>query len=106
MITDAGLEALEGLTHLRELNLSRTGITDLGLKHIAKLARLEVLDLSDTHVTDAGRQPTSLVPPSLDLPGLEQLSGLSEFRRLVLQRTAVSAAGVEKLRRALPKCEN
>ena len=104
-ISDAGLEKLAGLTRLQELNLSGTGITDLGLKHIAKLARLEVLDLSGTHVTDAGRQPTSLVPPSWDLPGLEQLSGLSELRRLHLQRTAVTGEGAEKFHRALPKCE-
>ena len=36
--------------------------------------------------------------------GLEGLSGLGELRRLDLRDTGVTADGVAKLQRALPKC--
>ena len=44
-ITDAGVQYLEGLTRLRELDLACTGITDAGLERLKGLTRLERLDL-------------------------------------------------------------
>jgi hypothetical protein len=91
-VTDAGLEKLEGLKRLRRLKLSWPGITDAGLEHIGKLSCLEVLMIGAvpaTAVTDAG---------------LEHLEGLSELRRLDLGRSHVTADGVAKLQRTLPKC--
>jgi hypothetical protein len=53
-VTDAELEHLKGLTHLRTLNLGSTSITDAGLAHLKSLTKLTELDLSSTKVTDVG----------------------------------------------------
>ena len=60
-ITDAGLVHLSGLTNLRDLwltgtgvGLTGTGVTDAGLVHLSGLKKLEVLDLDGTGVTDSG----------------------------------------------------
>ena len=112
-ITDAGLAKLEGLTHLRRLELGFTSATDAGLAHVGKLSGLEVLDLLGTEATDAGlghlrgltrlewlRISSSLVTDA----GLEHLRGLGELRDLYLSGSHVTAEGVERLRGALPNC--
>jgi hypothetical protein len=53
-LSDAGLEHLEGLTHLKSLDLKRWQITDAGLEHLKGLTSLEGLDLAHTQVTDVG----------------------------------------------------
>src|SRR5437763_421102 len=54
-VTDAGLEHVERLTQLQELDLWSTEVTDAGLEHLKKLAQLRTLDLSMTkRVDDAG----------------------------------------------------
>lgn len=71
-ITDTGLETIEGLSHLQELNLSGTKVTDLGLAKLSGLKELRELDLSRTQVT---------------AKGLENLAGLPKLERLNLTGT-------------------
>ena len=87
-ISDAGLECLEHLPHLK---LSHIRITNQGLTHLTGLQELEVLVLERLSLSDAG---------------LEHLSGLSQLRRLVLRDTFFTQAGFQRLRQAaLPKLQ-
>jgi serine/threonine protein kinase len=110
-VTDVGLENLEGLTDIWELDLFRAGpgpgvgndgvrhlrgltslqvvrlglpsITDDGLQNLAGLVNLKRLDLGGTRVTDAG---------------LEHLAGLKKLQHLSLDQTAVHGKGLRALR--------
>jgi Leucine-rich repeat (LRR) protein len=75
--------------NLWTLDLRGTQVTDAGLVDLARLKNLLWLDLSD-HITDAG------------LPKLESLANLSHLH---LAKSKVTAEGVQKLKKALPKCE-
>jgi hypothetical protein len=86
-VTDAGLEPLNGLPHLRQLRLDGSEVSDAGLEHLKSLTELNYLDLSNTRVTDAG---------------LEHLKGLPHLQVLILKQTRVTDAGAEKLRQTLP----
>jgi hypothetical protein len=55
-ITDAGLENIDRLTRLEELELRDTLITDAGLRNLEKMAHLQSLDLEGATVTEAGVQ--------------------------------------------------
>lgn len=74
-VTDAGLEHLTQLTHLRDLWLDRTQATDAGLVNLKGLTRLHQLDLRGTQVTDAG---------------LEHLKVLTQLERLHLGCTSMA----------------
>ena len=91
--TDADLECLAGLTHLRRLELQRAiDMTDKGMERLGKLTKLKVLRIFDAdRITNAG------------LRHLERLSNLTE---LVLDVTPgrVTREAVERLQRALPQC--
>lgn len=112
-VGDRALAVVARLPSLRSLCLARTPITDGGLARIGNLPELESLDLSGCKVTDQG---------------IAQLRGLQKLRCLVLDDTAitdasvdgivtltalatlslrgsqVSAAGVARLRKAMPHC--
>jgi Leucine-rich repeat (LRR) protein len=87
--TDRGLEYVKDMTQLKSLviGLGKTQISNDGLRHLARLTALESLDLQGSTVTDAG---------------LEHLTGLTKLRRLMTSRTAVTPAGIEKLRAFAP----
>jgi hypothetical protein len=54
-LRDGDLEALAGIPHLREVDLSRTRITDRGLHHLHRIPTLRLLRLEYTpRVTSAG----------------------------------------------------
>jgi hypothetical protein len=72
-ITDAGLQSLSGLTSLKELYLGQTLVTDAGMEYLEKLPSLEILVLDGTAVTDQG------VGRVAALPNLEQI-GLEETK--------------------------
>jgi hypothetical protein len=107
--SDAQLEGLEGLTHLRKLSLDGSQVTDNGLQHLKGLTRLEYLSLRSTWVTDVGlRHVEGLTRLGfLDLgetritdAGLKHLEGLTNLEELSLDDTYVTDAGlqhVEKL---------
>ena len=84
------LQAFQGSTRIRTLNLFGTRVTDAGLVHLAGMTRLQSLNLMFTDVTDAG---------------LVHLEGLTSLNQLLLQGTQVTDAGVAKLQQALPHCK-
>jgi Leucine-rich repeat (LRR) protein len=107
-VADADLEILAGLTHLRELRLSRTDITDAGLKHLKGLIELQYLNISHTKITDAGLeqlkdltglQTLHITNFSVTDAGLKHLKGLVDLRYLNLCLCAqVTDAGMEHLK--------
>ena len=112
--TDAGLVYVQGLIHVRELDLYRTKVTDAGMVHLKGLTKLEKLYLTDTKVTDAGlrnlanlKQLTlvGLSGTNITDAGLESLKRLPRLKQLYLIGTNVTDAGVRKLQRALPDCD-
>jgi Leucine-rich repeat (LRR) protein len=86
-ITDSGLVELRGLKGLLELNLARTRITDAGLAHLSGLSTLRALDLRGTDVSNAG------------IIYLKELTGL---RTLNVEGTDVDRLGAQELKCALP----
>ena len=90
-IDDTGLKYLKGMTKLKRLNLDKCNITDDGLKELEPLKNLEFLHIGSTQVTD---------------DGLEHLTGLKKLTQLVVTYLPeVSRDGVEKLKRELPQLE-
>jgi hypothetical protein len=89
-VSDANIFNIRYLKHLQRLSISGAQISDDGLKYIQTLPHLETLDLDNVDITDAG---------------LVYLEGLSELKWLIITQTQVTKQGVEKLRRALPKCK-
>ena len=81
-VTDADLEHVKGLPHLRHLSLDSPEITDAGLEHIAGLTSLEDLWLKNAQITDAG---------------LEHLVGLTNLKRLKLTNTQITGTGLTHL---------
>jgi hypothetical protein len=90
-ITDAGLgRHIARLPALESLELHSPGITDAGVAHLSRLSRLRELDLSGTHLSDEG---------------LTLLVGLTDLETLIVRKTAVTAAGLARLRKARPGLE-
>ena len=90
LVNDAGLAQLKGMTKLERLDLRETEVTDAGLAHLKGLNGMQMLDLGyNTKITDAG---------------LVHLKGLTGMKGLGLWGTKVTAAGVMKLKLALPDC--
>lgn len=87
-LTDAGLKRLAHLSNLRELRLDSTRMTDAGLKHLANLKRLEILVLDGSGITDRG---------------LEHLGDLLRLKEISLKDTLVTDDGVALLREKLPQ---
>lgn len=113
-VTDAGLANLKALPSLSYLDLSQTSITDAGMAHLSSLPRLEYLLLGGTRVTSKGLQRLQ------DLPNLgflvldhtqindDDLGEIKNFRGLGLwylsvRKTKVTTAGIEALKKDLPK---
>ncbi|OYW13285.1 MAG: hypothetical protein B7Z55_17105, partial [Planctomycetales bacterium 12-60-4] len=87
-VTDAGLKALAGMKHLKELHLEGTGIGDAGLDHLKGLTELEYINLYNTKVTDAG---------------ITKLAPLTKLNAIYLWQSGVTKAGVAALKAKLPK---
>jgi DNA-directed RNA polymerase subunit RPC12/RpoP len=112
-VTDRDLTVLDGLPHLKQLNLDHTETTDEGLKAVARATNLMSLSLTNTQVSDAGlaqlRTLTGLEDLRLDrLPitdaGLTHLSGFTRLRKLSLYKTGVTGSGLAVLQQ-LPSLE-
>ena len=114
-ITDAGLKHLEHLTRMRVLHLEGTAITDDGLQRLRAMSQLEELSISDCPRISgrglevlrqfAGLRKLSLAGAQITDVGLEQLEGLTQLKKLDVTYTGVTAAGVRRLRSALPRCK-
>lgn len=86
-VTDAGIEAIAGLTKLRKLQLSGTKITSAAIAHLTRLTALTDVYLINTAIDDTA------------IEGLARLTGL---RKLSVSGTKLTADGLERLRQALP----
>lgn len=76
-VTDETLKLLDGMSQLRELDLSDTAVTDAGLETLAKRPKLESLRLKNTKITEAGFRAHLFAKESLmnlDLIGTEVAS--------------------------------
>jgi serine/threonine protein kinase/Leucine-rich repeat (LRR) protein len=89
-VTDEGLQHLEGLTELTHLNLLSTKVQGPGLRHLAGMRELGQLWLANSRVDDES---------------LKHLESLKALRQLLLDKTPVTQAGVDRLKKALPECE-
>jgi hypothetical protein len=85
-VTDATLEYLKGMSHLKELDLNGTRVTDAGLATLKGLPALETLRLRGTKVTDAGFR--------------DSLAGMESLKQLDLRETQVSRDTVKAWREA------
>lgn len=87
-VTDASLVHLGKLPKLRVLALSHVRVGDRTMASLTRLRNLELIKLGPTQVTDGAIESFARMPSlkTLDLGG------------------AVSRRGVEKLKRALPRC--
>jgi hypothetical protein len=89
-VTDSDVQAISGLTELRELFLHQTEITDAALERFGSLRGLRILHLRNTGVSDEG---------------LENLRDLTNLENLYLFETRISEAGGKKLRSLLPNTD-
>jgi len=106
--TDEALENCQGLTSLRILDLTSTGVTDAGLAYFKESTGLESLHLLGTQVTDDGletlkgmtglRLGLNLAGTQVTDRGLENLERMTGLQVLDLSRTAVTDAGIERLK--------
>jgi len=112
-ITDAGMVHLKSLTALRRLVLDGTAINGSGLKHLQKLPELTELRLGCPALTELflvelpelqKLQRLSLAKSQVSDAGAKYLAPLTGLKELDLSDTKVTAAGIAKLRTALPQC--
>lgn len=89
-VTDAGLVNLADLTALEDLNLGGATVSDAGLEHLRRLSALTTIDLFGTQITDAG---------------LVHLRELPKLRSLRIDETKVTEQGVRDLLDARPGLE-
>jgi Leucine Rich repeat len=87
-VTDDTLDYLDGMTKLRELDLTDTQVTDRGLAKLAGIGTLEDLRLKNTAITDEGFR-AHLMP-------------LESLRRLDLTGTKVTGATAREWKAAKP----
>ena len=72
----------------KALTLHDPTFTDHELRDVEDLAGYETLDLEGTQLSNAG---------------LEQLAQMKHLRYVVVRRTKVTVAGIQRLQQALPK---
>lgn len=113
-VTDRGIAAFRGNHRLHELDLTRTAITDKSLDLAASLPALSHLTIGETDVTNEGLQvlegKENLL--SLDIQGtcvsdaaISTLVSLPNLNSLHVKDHQLSAAGIARLKRVLPKCD-
>lgn len=112
-VMDADLVHLQGLNHLRELDLTRTQVTSKGLKNIKNITSLKKLYLTDTKVDSSGLvnlkgmkalEVVGLSGTKVNDAALDQLQELIGLKQLFCIGTGITDAGAERLRKKLPKC--
>ena len=115
-----GLKLLARFPELREVDLSILAVDDAGLAHLPAVKTLEWLNVRYSEgfggviITNAGIKSLGKVSglKSLNLVGAKRISDaclsdlemLSRLEELNLSGAGISAAGVERLRKSLPKC--
>ena len=101
-ISDAGLEKLKGLMHLRVLNLSTPRITGPNPEPDGTTAGVGVLYIGGRRVSDADREKLEALVRPRDAPGvtdagLKYIGKLARLEVLDLSGTWVTDAGVAEL---------
>ncbi|MBD3285959.1 hypothetical protein GF359_05695 [candidate division WOR-3 bacterium] len=86
--TGEGLKHLKGLTLLKRLNLSGTGINELNLRFIDPLFRLQEIFLGKTSISEEG----AII-----------LGGYRNLRYIDLRDTKISQKALQRLRERLPE---
>jgi hypothetical protein len=114
-VTDAGLAYFEGCKGLTVLNLgSAVRVSDAGVAHFKDCKALTTLSLGYTKVSDAGlihfKDCNGLTALRLDSTqvgnaGLAHFENCTKLTYLTLKQTKVTAAKIEELKKALPKCK-
>lgn len=89
-VTDAGVVYLSRLKNLRWLRAANTQIQGTTLGHLRQLQNLHTIELSGTPVNDQA------------VPVLCTMQQLTE---LLVSNSQISAAGMQRLKTALPNCE-
>jgi Leucine-rich repeat (LRR) protein len=85
-----GLAALSTQPALVDLSLGCPSLTDLWAKNLAELKQLKRLSLAGSGLGDKG---------------IQHLESLTNPEALDLRKTKVTAAGIDRLQKALPKCK-
>lgn len=112
---DAAVDRLVGLEKLRTAHFYGAAVTDAGAAKLANISSLVTVTLRNVSIGDAG------VLPLLKLPKLQRLNVMNtgvtdrtleaaaECRGLVClevgQCSQITAAGLDRLKQALPQCE-
>jgi hypothetical protein len=89
-IRGQGLMALSGQPALVELSLGCPTLIDLTAEKLAELKQVKRLSLSGSSLGDEG---------------IKHLEGLKNLESIDLRQTKVTAAGIDRLQKALPKCK-
>lgn len=109
-ITDQGLKGLGNLQSLKVIRLPEA-ITDQGLQHLQQLPAVEELDLSGTNITDQGLayladwkslKKLSLKHTSVTDEGLERLTHLKQLERLEIFGSQITEEGFSELKKSVP----
>ncbi len=111
-VTRHGLAFVEKLTRLEQLDLYEELASNEGLVQAGKLTQLKILNLYAGPVDDAGLAPLRRLTnlEELTLGGLgkvtdaavDHLVGLRRLKQLKVNGTRITAAGLKRLRDALP----
>jgi hypothetical protein len=107
--TEAGLQALEGLSYLQSLHLSSgRNIEDSAVRHLKGLISLKILNLYDTKMTDTGLsylqdltniETLGLANAKITDKGLVYLLRMSHLKSLELHGCQISDEGLTCLRK-------
>ena len=89
-IRGGGIAVLKTQPELIDLSLGCPTLTDLTARQLTELKQLTRLSLAGSSLTDVG---------------IKHLAGLTNLESLDLRRTKATAAGINELKAALPKCE-
>ena len=113
-LTGAGLDALDEMPTLSDLNLHRTLINDQDLPQLRRFPRLSTLWLTESSVTGAGlvHLPALSRLKVLGIEGLgisdsdlEPLTNCKSLKELRVTQNGITEIGLAKLAQALPECE-
>ena len=114
-MTDAAVEHLSGLVHLRSLSLKDCDqVGDAGVAHLQPLAGLTYLNLAGTQVSDKGvvhlarlkqLSSWSLAATQVTDRGVKSLGSLQRLRQLILDDTVITDTAIEHLN-PFPKLDN
>jgi hypothetical protein len=110
---DSDARFLKGAVNLKTLFLYNSAIGDEGLAQLQHLKKLDMIGLGGTKVTDRGMAYLGTLPNlryisandlNISDAAFESFTKMTALRGLELHNTQCSREGIEKLRKAMPKC--